>query len=144
MTCSILYGYAQGFVCSVLLSSVCFCIRITFALSLAQISMMKNKKPLYSCGMHSIPVRAGCGQGGVKSVRRKMAEREGFEPSVHFNGVHSLSRRAPSALLGHLSVIPCSAARACSSSPQKHFFLLSVGCRFRYRARHIFIFKTIQ
>ena len=64
--------------------------------------------------MRSIPVRAGCGQGGTKSAGcKKMAEREGFEPSVHFNGVHSLSRRAPSALLGHLSVVVCAAAGAC-------------------------------
>ncbi len=32
-----------------------------------------------------------------KAVRdKKMAEREGFEPSIRFKGVYSLSRRAPS------------------------------------------------
>ncbi len=34
-----------------------------------------------------------------------MAEREGFEPSVGVNPLHSLSRRAPSAVLGHLSLV---------------------------------------
>ena len=34
-----------------------------------------------------------------------MAEREGFEPSVHLYSVHSLSRRAPSA---DSAISPCS------------------------------------
>jgi hypothetical protein len=33
----------------------------------------------------------------VSLQRRSVAEREGFEPSVRLNTLHSLSRRAPSA-----------------------------------------------
>ena len=36
-------------------------------------------------------------------LEKIVAEREGFEPSVGVYPLHSLSRRAPSAVLGHLS-----------------------------------------
>ncbi len=68
----------------------------------------------------------------------RLAEREGFEPSVHLVSVHTISSRAPSAVLGHLSArgVASLAGRLRRIRSSGKCMLQAVSCQVRIAIRY--------